>query len=258
MRWRDRRGWSERPRRPAARKLTATDKDKLSEALGAAIAQSPVLSYFKVEARALRGRFYLDWQRNPEGADAESDTWGRLTPLAEERGALLLEVEYRKGRWSAVAQGSVEEVIDAAACDQRGTFHALGSVEIALRKAGKGLVRLPIKQEEDGRFVYSQSGKRCTVQEVLFHYFGVPLAVVVEPRHWYARHRTPYIVECSGDGHRVLVRFMATGWSGETFGGTCLYLCCEGRWGAYTIKPSESRNIAAAEAWLVKRKWRPW
>jgi hypothetical protein len=29
-------------------------------------------------------------------------------------------------------------------------------------------------------------------------------------------------------------------------------------WGAYPLKPSESRSIATADAWLVKRKWKAW
>src|SRR5208282_2695175 len=37
---------------------------------------------------------------------------------------------------------------------------------------------------------------------------------------------------------------------------TLIYACRDGRWGAYRIRPSESRDIASAEAWLVKRKWR--
>jgi hypothetical protein len=45
---------------------------------------------------------------------------------------------------------------------------------------------------------------------------------------------------------------------GTEFGGTCLYACQDGKWDAYTIKPSESRDIITAEAWLVKRKWRAW
>ena len=71
-------------------------------------------------------------------------------------------------------------------------------------------------------------------------------------------HRTPKIVEASGDRTRVLVRFTAESMSGETFGGTCLYAFQEGQWAAYTIRPSESKTIAQAEAWLVKRKWQAW
>jgi hypothetical protein len=66
------------------------------------------------------------------------------------------------------------------------------------------------------------------------------------------------IVEGSEDRTRVLVRFGAMSWSGESFGGTCLYALRDGRWGAYRIRPSEGRDIASAEAWLVKRKWRQW
>jgi len=51
------------------------------------------------------------------------------------------------------------------------------------------------------------------------------------------------------------VRFTAMSWSGESFGGTCLYLKREERWGAYTIRPNQSQSIAMAEAWLVKRNW---
>jgi hypothetical protein len=46
--------------------------------------------------------------------------------------------------------------------------------------------------------------------------------------------------------------------SGEDFGGTCLYALRDGRWVACRIRPSESRDIATAEAWLEKRKWREW
>ena len=65
-------------------------------------------------------------------------------------------------------------------------------------------------------------------------------------------------MEFSDDKTRVLVRFTAESWSGETFGGTCLYLNRNGRWGAYVIKPNQSESIATAEAWLAKRKWESW
>ncbi len=57
---------------------------------------------------------------------------------------------------------------------------------------------------------------------------------------------------------RVLVRFGAMSLSGESFGGICLHAFRDGHWGAYRIRPGESRDIAAAEAWLVMRKWRQW
>lgn len=258
MRWRHRGDWPERSRRPKIRKLTALEKDNLSKAIGKAIGASPILSYFKVEARPLRGRYYIEWQWNPGDSDAGTSTWGRITPLADEKGVLLLEVEHREGRWSEVTRGSAQKVVKAIASDTRGTFHALGVLDKALRKEKKGLVRLPVKLGGKTGFAYSRTSEPCTVQETLFHYFGLPLDVIVQPQNWYSRHRTPHITEFSKDRQRVLVRFGAMSSSGESFGGTCLYLCREGHWDAYTIKPSESEDIASAEAWLIKRKWRGW
>ena len=118
-----------------------------------------------------------------------------------------------------------------------------------MRRSGKGLERLQVKREGMA-FVYAESGEVCSPQEALFHYFGLPLHVLVEPSEWYSYHRKPIIIEGSKDRSRVLVRFGAMSSSGESFGGTCLY--------AYRIRPSESRDIASAETWLAKRKWRQW
>ena len=107
------------------------------------------------------------------------------------------------------------------------------------------------------KFVYADTGAVCTAQDALFHYFGLPLDVIAEPSVWYSYHRVPQIVEASKDRTRVLVRFSAMSLSGS-FGGTCLYALHDGKWAAYPIKPSESRSIATAEAWLVKRKWKAW
>jgi hypothetical protein len=119
-------------------------------------------------------------------------------------------------------------------------------------------VRLPVKREAQANFVYAETGVDCSAQEALFHHFGLPLHVLVEPAEWYSYHRKPTIVEGSEDRTRVLVRFGAMSSSGESFGGTCLYACREGNWAAYRIRPSESRDITTAEAWLVKRKWKQW
>lgn len=258
MRWRRQENWEARPRRPKVRKLDALEKGKLSKAIAKAIAASPILSYFQAEARLLRGRFYIEYRWNPEDSDAEPSTWGRITPLDDEKGALLLETDHREGSWSEVARGSALKVIRAIASDTEGTFHALGALDKTLRKAKLGLVRLPVKLKGKAKFVYSETGEPCGVQEALFHYFGLPLSVIAEPRIWYVRHRTPHISEFSKDRQRIMVRFGAMSWSGESFGGTCLYLCDDGQWDAYTIKPSESEEIASAEAWLIKRKWREW
>jgi hypothetical protein len=56
-----------------------------------------------------------------------------------------------------------------------------------------------------------------------------------------------FVREFSEDKTRVLIRFTAMSWSGETFGGTCLSLSRNGRWGAYVIKPNQSESIVTAE-----------
>ncbi len=220
------------------------------------IASSPVLTGLGLQVRSQRGRFYLERPLG-EGDAAGVEAWGRITPLADSPD-LLLEQERRKGSWSEIDRGSARKLIQTIAGDTRGTFHGLGKLDQALRKADKGLERLPVEREGKARFVYAGSSEACSAQEALFHHFGLPLHVLVEPSEWYSYHRTPMIVEASEDRSRVLVRFGAESFSGERFGGTCLYALRDGRWGAYRIRPSENRDIAAAEAWLVKRKWRQW
>jgi hypothetical protein len=244
MRWR--RNWSERPPRPEVRRLSADEQKKLLAQMARDIARSPVLSGFAIQVRFLRGRFYIE-----RGLPSGVEVWGRITPLADE---LLLEVERRS--WNVVARGSAQKLIKVIAGDTRGTFHGLGSLDNSLRKAGQGLTRLPMKLEENA-FLYTETGERCTVQEALFHFFGLPLEVIAQPVVWYSYHRTPCIVECAVDRTRVLVRFTAESLSGS-FGGTCLYAQRKGLWAAYPVRPSESQSIATAEAWLIKRKWKPW
>jgi hypothetical protein len=221
-----------------------------------AIAASPVLTGLGLQVRSQRGRFYLE---RPFGAEetAGVEAWGRIMPLAG-TDELLLEQERRKGSWSEIARGSTLKLIRTIAGDTKGTFHGMGSLDKALRKAGKGLARLPVKVEGKTKIVYAETGIECSVQEALFHRFGLPLAVIAQPSEWYSYHRKPKIVQWSRDRTRVLVRFGAMSDSGESFGGTCLYAQREGYWGAYRIRPSESRDITSAEAWLVKRKWRSW
>jgi hypothetical protein len=245
MRWR--RNWSERPPRPKVRRLSADEQEKLLAQMAKEIARSPVLSGFGVQVRLLRGRFYVE-RPTPAGPEV----WGRITPLADD---LLLEVERRS--WNQVARGSAQKLVKVIAGDSKGTFHGLGSLDRSLRKAGQRLTKLPMKINDERKFVYSETGETCSVQEALFHYFGLPIEVIAQPAVWYAYHRTPRIVERSEDRKRVLVRFTAMSLSGS-FGGTCLYALREGSWGAYAIKPSESRSMATAEAWLVKRKWKAW
>lgn len=254
MRWR--RNQPEREARPEARTLSDEGKEKLLAAMSKEIVVSPVLTGLGLQARSRRGRFYLE-RPFGDGETAGVEAWGRITPLADSAD-LLLEQERRKGSWSEIDKGSARKLIQAIASDAKGTFHGLGSLDKALRRAGKGLERLPVKPEGNTKFLYSETGEECSAQEALFHHFGLPLHVLVEPSEWYAYHRKPMIVEGSEDRSRVLVRFGAESRSGESFGGTCLYAFRDGHWRAYRIRPSENRDIAAAEAWLVKRKWRQW
>ena len=254
MRW-QRRHWPEREPRPSARTLSDEEKTKLLATMTKEVAASPVLTGLQLQVRSQRGRFYLE-RLLGEGDTAGVEVWGRITPLADSAD-LLLEQEGRKGSWSEIARGSARKLIKTIASDIKGTFHGLGALDKVLRQVGKGLERVPVKQDGTA-FVYAESGEVCSPQEALFHCFGLPLHVLVEPSEWYSYHRKPMIVEGSEDRSRVLVRFGAVSWSGESFGGTCLYACRDGRWGAYRIRPSESRDIASAEAWLVRRKWQQW
>jgi hypothetical protein len=255
MRWRRQR-WPEREPRPEVRTLSDEEKKKLLATMTREVAASPVLTGLGLRIRSQRGRFYLE-RPFGETDSAGVEAWGRITPLIDAKGALLLEQERHKGRWSEIARGSARKLITTVAGDTKGTFHGLGALDKALRRAGKGLERLPV-QREGTTFVDAESGEGCSAQEALFHYFRLPLHVLVEPSEWYSYHRKPTIAEGSEDRTRVLVRFGAMSSSGESFGGTCLYALRDGRWGAYPIRPSESRDIASAEAWLVKRKWRAW
>ncbi len=256
MRWG--RGWPEREPRPKVRQLTELEQASIVRSLEKGIAASPVLSAFGIEVRVARGRFYIERQRQYENSQPYTEVWGRITPLAGAKKELLLEKPYRKGTWSEVARGQAAKLIKAVASDTRGTFHGLGFLDASLRRLGKGQERLPMIVDDEGKFVYTDTGKGCSTQEALFHYFGLPIEVIAEPSVWYSYHRSPWIAETSDDRTRVLAWFGATSMSGESFGGTCLYIQRNGQWAAYTIKPSESETIAQAEAWLVKRKWRAW
>lgn len=258
MGWRRR--WPEQTRtpRPEVRRLTDGEKTRIVQALERGIAASPVLSEFGIQVRVARGRFYIERPWQDENSEACREVWGRITPLTGPERDLLLEVEHRRGNWSKVARGQAAELARTIASDTKGTFHGLGRLDASLRRLGTGRERLPVTSDDNQRFVYADSGERCSVQEALFHGFGLPIDVIAEPSDWYLCHRTPMIAEVSEDRTRILVHFTAMTFSGDSFGGTCLYLQRDGQWGAWTIRPSESETIAQAEAWLVKRKWRAW
>ncbi|TWU50538.1 hypothetical protein Poly51_38300 [Rubripirellula tenax] len=258
MGWRRR--WPEqtRTRRPAVRKLTESEKTQIVETLNKGIAKSPVLTALGIQVRVARGRFYLERQSQEEGSETNTSVWARITPLDGTKPELLLEVGDRRASWSEIARGQAAKLIKIVASDSRGTFHGLGRLDASLRQLKKGQDRLPMKMDRNRGFKYEDAAEKASVQEALFHFFGLPIDVIAEPSAWYSYQRTPMIVEVSDDQTRVLVRFIATSLSGESFGGTCLYIHKDDGWAACTVKPSESETIATAVAWLVKRKWRAW
>jgi hypothetical protein len=250
MSWKDK--WPERVPRPKAAKLSPEKRDAILKGLVREKVKSPVLVALGVEVCARRGRFYLEMD-DPE-EPGKPFGMARITPLAEDDGAtLLLEVE--RSTWSEVARGGIVKVMNAVSGDREGRFHGLGALDRALRK--RGLERQPLVEDE-GRFKYGD-GKKASVQEVLFHHFGVPIPVIAEPSEWYAYHRVPVIIEHDVKRERVLVEFRAFDWMrGEEFGGMCIYAMKDGAWGAYTVRPNASASIETAEAWLKKRGWKAW
>lgn len=256
MGWKDR--WPERQPRPKVKRLSKAQKKQILTVLSEGIDASPVLSALNIRVRALRGRFYFERLWDAAEEDPEVEVIGRATPLADFEDTLLLEVEKREGNWYTVMQGTAEEVVKTIATDTKGTFHGLGTLDESLRQAGGGLNRLDVEMQDDFRFVYTKTGVDCTVQEALFHFFGVPIEVIAEPREWYIYHRRPEFAEVSQERTSVLVRFTAMSMSGSTFGGTCLYTIVDNQWHAFTIKPNQSQSIATAIAWLEKRDWQDW
>ncbi len=255
MAWDD---WPERQPRPKVQRLSQERKEKVLATLTEGIEASPVLSALGIRARTLRGRFYLErlWEEPEE--EPEIEVIGRITPLTKPKNALLLETEYRKGSWTEIARGSARELIDRVVGDTKGRFHGLGVLDKSIHESGPGTEHQAVVMQQNLQFVYTETGKKCTVQEVLYHFFEIPIPVIAEPSQWIRYHRKPEIVEVSEDQSRVLVRFLADTLSGERFGGTCLYARNLGEWDAYTIKPNQSQSIASAEAWLQKREWEDW
>lgn len=247
-----------RPARPKVRRLEKDEREKVQQSLTKAIERSPILREFQVEVQPLRGRFYLQWKWMPPHREPITHTWGRITPLDDPTGKLLLEVEFRQGSWSEIARGGAAKLINTVAGDKAGTFHGLGSLDQSLRKAQKERREIRSKKKGKNRFVDADTGDSLSVQEALFHYFGMPIQIIAQPAGWYSRHRTPHIAEHSKDRTRVLVRFIASSLSGEAFGGTCLYLKHESGWETYTVRPNQSDDIDTAEHWLIKRKWKSW
>ena len=245
--------WPERVPRPKVRKLTKEEKDSLLKSMTNSINNSPVLTALDYRIRYLRGRFYYERVYSSEAIA----TIARVTPLTTNKD-LLLEVESGQNSWSTIVKGSVRKVTNAISGDKKGTFHGLGLLDKSIRLAKKSkLEKLPVKRKLL-TFHYKDSEETCSTQEVLYHYFDLPITVIAQPRGWYAYHRSPSIREVSGVKNKILVSFTSYSVNGGDFGGTCLYIKSEGNWGAFTIKPNQSESIESSLIWLEKRKWKPW
>ncbi len=258
MSWKDR-SWhnNDRPPRPAVKRLSKVEKERILLILREGINDSPVLSALDIRVRSLRGRFYYErlWQYEDE-EKPEIEIIGRATPLDGFDDKLLMEVEQKKGSWSEYVKGKPKKVAKAIASDSEGTFHGLGSLDASLRRAS-GLTRQEMIVHDNFQFVYAKRKREATVQEALYHFFGVPIKVIAEPREWYIYHRRPKIVEMNEEKTAVLVSFTAASWTGS-FGGITLYAMHNGEWGEFSIKPNQSKSIASSLAWLEKREWKAW
>ncbi len=251
--------WPERQPRPAVQELSDEQKTKILAVLNKGIEDSPLLTALRMRARCLRGRFYVERLWPTLEDKPETEVVGRMTPLVGPTVSFLLEVENQRGSWREIARGTAGKLIKTIAGDMKGTFHGLGILDKSIRKARqRELDRLEIVRKENLLFVYGETGTACTVQEVLFHAFNVPIDVIAEPREWYAYQRKPEIAEVSEDGTKVLVHFVAYNISYGEFSGTFLYAIVGGKWQAFTIKPNQSGSIEEALAWLEKRNWQGW
>lgn len=244
--------WPEREYRPKVKKLTPATMAEMLSTMETAIKRSRILSALGVQAKARRGRFHIERPFDHGEGDTGVEVLGRISPLAWAKGKLLLETQGRSESWSEVARDTVENLMAVIVDDTEGRFHGLGHLDKSLRRSRGD--RLPVAKT-DRAFVYTDSGEKCSVQEALFHHFGVPIPIIAEPREWYLYHRTPVIREVAED--RVLVDFIKDSLSGS-FGGTALYMVKDGKWAVFTIKPSDSGNIASAERWVKKRGWKDW
>jgi hypothetical protein len=220
MGWRG--GWPERVPRPKAAKLEPERLETLASRARAFVEESPVLRELVEAVQLARGRIYF-WR-------GDQDLLARITPLSER--TFLLERETARGGWSEEGRGPFHLQLRAIEEDADGSMHGLGALAPARGRKKKV--------------------KGASVPARLHREFGVPLRVAAEPRDWYAKRRTPVIIETAPD--RVLVKFNSVGPFGA-FGGTCLYARRNGEWNCYYVRPNRSESIATAEAWLAKKNW---
>jgi len=213
------------------KRLSNDQKDNILKTLEQGIVSSPVLSALDIRVRALRGRFYLNKPLYVPDEDAEVEIIGRVTPVSGKKNAFLLDAKKMNGNWYEVMQGTIQKVVLRIANDTRGTFHGLGALEKSLRKADNVSKPPDIEMQGDYRFIYTNTGKECTVQEVLYHVFCVPIPVIAEPREWYAYRRSPKIVKVNKKKTSITVEFTKMDmYYGREIRNTCLYKKQDGKW----------------------------
>ena len=229
MGWRHQ--WPERAPRPKLKRLSNAQKDNILQRLEQGIASSPVLSALDIRVRALRGRFYLNKPLYVPDEDVEVEIIGRVTPVSGKKEAFLLDAKKMNGNWYEVMQGTIQKIVLRIANDTRGTFHGLGALEKSLRRADNISKRPDIEMQANYRFIYTNTGEECAVQEVLYHVFGVPIPVIAEPRECYAYRRTPKIVEVNKKKTSITVEFTKMDmYYGREIRDTCLYKKQGGKW----------------------------
>ena len=222
MGWSDR--WDEKVLRPKLKRLSKEQKDEFLKLLEQGITSSPVLTGLNIRVRSLRGRFYLEKPWYDPEEEAEMETIGRVTPISGKRDIFLLDAQKTNGNWYEVMRGTLQEVLHDIANDERGTFHGLGVLEKNLRKASDSSTHPEIDMQDNYQFRYVGTEEVCTVPEVLYHVFGVPIPVIAEPREWYAYYRTPKIIEVSEDNTSITVEFTKLDtYYGREVGDTCVY-----------------------------------
>lgn len=249
-------GWPARPARPEVRKLEVPETQAVVETLTEAIQASPVLTALGFRLQARRGRFY--YESDPDGT-GDFFVVARVTPLTNEAGDFLLEVERSSGTWSEAFKGAIRGVGECVAGDSEGTFHGLGRLDASIRKTAQAnLSRLVVERRKPRAYYAGSTKSRLSVVEVLFHVFEVPMSVIAKPRGWYQYHRKASLCEVDEVEQRILVAFTAESGSGESFGGRCLYCQHAGKWDAFRIKPNQSATIASSLSWLEQRAWKSW
>ena len=229
--------------------LGRAKRDRVLAELRDGFAADALLSALEWHVELRRGRFYVE--------SRDDACLARITPLAG--GVLLLEIEGRAS-WREVSRSRSPGVLVACmATDPGGLFHGLGELHETLGDLGSARREMVCADDDPSAWYFLDeppSRGQASVPEVLYHAFGVPVPVLAQPEEWYARKRSPAIVEHDDNG--VLVEFTARSWSGDTFGGRCLYERRPGGWGAFVVKPNQSGSLGSARAWLERRRWVGW